>query len=226
MSDFKDGSEGSASPGASAAAAPAARPSVAQLLSRVAAGDPAAADALAPLVYAELRALAASYLGRERADHTLQPTALVHEAYLRLLGQDRRWAGRAHFMAVAAVAMRNVLVDHARRRDADKRSAAGRRVTLAGAAVAPSAAARREVEVLELDDLLKRLAELDPRRSRVVELKVFAGMTNEQVADVLGVSRSTVADDWTVAKAWLAAELRPDLAAESGRGDRPREGRA
>ena len=181
---------------------------VPRLLTRAADGDAAASAVLTPLVYAELRALAAAFLKRERPDHTLQPTALVHEAFLRLAGRDGRCAGRAHFMALAAVAMRNVLVDHARRRAAAKRRGVASRpsVTLVEGLLAD----RHETEVLELDDLLKRLARLDPRRSKVVELKVFAGMTNQEIADVLGVSRSTVADDWSVAKAWLAAELRPE----------------
>jgi RNA polymerase sigma-70 factor, ECF subfamily len=156
-----------------------------------------------PLVYTELRAMAANYLRRERRDHTLQPTALVHEAFLRL-NVGARSIDRAHFMALAAVAMRNVLVDHARKHTAAKRHADGKRLTLGAPEVA---SAGRELDVLELDDLLHRLAKLDARRARVVELKVFAAMTNDEIAQVLGISRSTVAEDWTVAKAWLAAQL-------------------
>jgi RNA polymerase sigma factor (TIGR02999 family) len=156
-----------------------------------------------PLVYTELRAMAANYLRRERRDHTLQPTALVHEAFLRLNAGGRS-LDRAHFMALAAVAMRNVLVDHARKHTAAKRNADGKRLTLG----APELTTRAKVlDVLELDDLLTRLAKLDTRRARVVELKVFAAMTNDEIAKVLNISRSTVAEDWTVAKAWLAAEL-------------------
>jgi RNA polymerase sigma factor (TIGR02999 family) len=156
-----------------------------------------------PLVYAELRSMAAAYLRRERVDHTLQPTALVHEAFLRLSPGDKS-VDRAHFMALAAVAMRNVLVDHARKHTAAKRSADGKRLTLGAPELATDGSA---LDVLELDDLLHRLAKLDARRARVVELKVFAAMTNDEIAHVLGISRSTVAEDWTVAKAWLAAEL-------------------
>jgi len=155
-----------------------------------------------PQVYTELRAMAAGYLRRERADHTLQPTALVHEAFLRLAGDKS--IDRAHFMAMAAVAMRNVLVDHARRHTAAKRTADGKRITLGAPELATTG---NELDVLELDDLLHRLATLDARRARVVELKVFAAMTNDEIAHVLSIARSTVAEDWTVAKAWLAAEL-------------------
>lgn len=156
-----------------------------------------------PIVYGELRAMAAAYLRRERVDHTLQPTALVHEAFLRLAPASQS-VDRAHFMALAAVAMRNVLVDYARKHTAAKRSADGKRLSLGSAELASTGS---ELDVLELDDLLHRLAKLDARRARVVELKVFAAMTNDEIAQVLGISRSTVAEDWTVAKAWLAAEL-------------------
>lgn len=178
--------------------------SVTQILERASAGDPEAPRELLPLVYGELRALAGSYLARERAGHTLQPTALVHEAYVRLISADTAWKGRAHFLAVAAVAMRRVLVDHARRKGASKRGGDQARMELRDS---DAPVTRRDVQVLELDELLERLARLDDRRARVVELKFFAGMTNEQIAEVIGVSRSTVADDWTVARAWLAAEM-------------------
>ncbi|MBC8105016.1 MAG: sigma-70 family RNA polymerase sigma factor [Anaerolineae bacterium] len=158
-----------------------------------------------PLVYTELRAMAANYLRRERPDHTLQPTALVHEAFLRLAGDKS--IDRAHFMAMAAVAMRNVLVDHARRHAAAKRSTEGKRLSFGAPELATT---KSDMDVLELDDLLLRLAKLDARRARVVELKVFAAMTNDEIAHVLGIARSTVAEDWTVAKAWLAAELADD----------------
>ena len=194
------------------------RADLASLLSRTAGGDPTAGQDLLPLVYDELRRVAAGYLRQQRPDHTLQPTALVHEAYLRLIGpgaaepgHDPRAAAflsRSHFLAAAAVAMRHVLVDHARGRASAKRGAGAARVALGGpGGVDVAADDRREWEVLELDDLLRRLAELDPRRAKVVEYKFFAGMTNEQIAAALGTSRSTVADDWTVAKAWMAAEL-------------------
>jgi RNA polymerase sigma factor (TIGR02999 family) len=166
--------------------------------------DSAAVASLMPLVYSELHSIAAGYLRRERPDHTLQPTALVNEAYLRLANTASKWLDRAHFMALAAMTMRNVLVDHARRRAAAKRGADAQRITLGAPALGSSS---NEIDLLELDDLLRRLATLDARRARVVELKVFAAMTNDEIAHVLGVSRSTVADDWAVAKAWLAAEL-------------------
>jgi RNA polymerase sigma factor (TIGR02999 family) len=167
----------------------------------------AEAGELLSLAYDELKALAARYLEGERVDHTLQPTALVHEAYVRLEGSSAKWTSRAHFFAVAARAMRNILVDHARRRAAQRRGAGATHVSL-GSIEVPDV--QREMQVLELDDLLNRLAELDARRAKVVEMKFFAGMTNEQIAEVLDVARSTVADDWTVARAWLAAELADD----------------
>jgi RNA polymerase sigma-70 factor, ECF subfamily len=178
--------------------------SITEVLSRASGGDSGAISQLLPLVYEEMRALAAGYMQRERGNHTLQPTALVHEAYLRLVGSDQIWKGRAHFLAAAAVSMRRVLVDHARRRGADKRGAAHDRITLS-AEIASSE--RRDTDVLELDELLTRLAAKDARKAKVVELRFFAGMTNDQIADVLDVARSTVAEDWTVARAWLAAQL-------------------
>lgn len=159
---------------------------------------------LLSIAYGELKALAATYLRNERVDHTLQPTALVHEAYVRLENSAAKWTSRAHFFATAARAMRNVLVDHARRRGAQRRGAGNSCVSLDSIDVPD---VRRQMQVLELDDLLNRLAELDARRAKVVEMKFFAGMTNEQIAEALGVARSTVADDWTVARAWLTAEL-------------------
>lgn len=197
----------------------AGREPVTQVLARAAAGDSGAGRELLPLVYDQLRALATQYLAGEQAGHTLQPTALVHEAYLRLVGSEgapgtepagRGYTGRTHFMAAAASVMRNVLVDHARRRSAAKRGGRNNcRVALHDADAATAAEAR-DLEVLELNDLLDRLARLDTRRSRVVELKFFAGMTNDEVAEVLGVSRWTVAQDWAVARAWLAGELVGD----------------
>lgn len=175
------------------------------LLLQATRGDAAAASQMLPRVYGELRHLAAAYLERERNGHTLQPTALVHEAYVRLARAERPWNGSVHFLAAAAVAMRRVLVDYARRRRADKRDG-GHRVDLADD-LAP--ADRREMELLELDDLLDRLRQVDPRKARVVELRFFAGMSNEQVAEALDLSRSTVAEDWVVARAWLASALKP-----------------
>lgn len=175
----------------------------AKLLLQATRGDAEVAAQLLPKVYDELRRAAARYLDHERANHTLQPTALVHEAYVRLANSDRQWRGSVHFLAAAAVAMRCVLVDHARARRTGKRDG-GARVDLA---TGGGPDARRECEVLELDDLLDRLRQLDPRKARVVELRFFAGMTNDQIAEVLDVARSTVAEDWAVARAWLAAQL-------------------
>lgn len=179
-------------------------PSITDVLRRASNGDSAAVAELLPLVYDELRRLAGGYMRRERKDHTLQPTALVHEAYLRLVGTDQPFEGRAHFLGAAAVAMRRVLVDHARRHAAVKRDAPGDRVTLAPEIASADA---RDMDVLELDQMLAALARKDERKARVVELRFFAGMSHDEIADVLGVARSTVAEDWTVARAWLAARL-------------------
>ena len=155
-----------------------------------------------PAVYAELRALAASYF-RGRGSHTLQPTALVHEAFLRLHQHAGQVTDRAHFFAIAATAMRQVLIDHARRRRALKRGGAEReRVTLSNLAAFES-----PVDLVALDDLLTKLAALDGRQARLVELRFFAGMTEEETAEVLGVSLRTVQKEWRKAKAWLLAEL-------------------
>jgi RNA polymerase sigma factor (TIGR02999 family) len=171
-------------------------------------GDRAAAERLFPMVYEELRALAGSFMKRESAGHTLQPTAVVHEAYLKLIDQERaNWRDRAHFMAVAAQAIRRVLIDHARRRQAAKRGGDRCRLTL-DEAIAP--AATREVDFLAIDDALGRLAELHERQARVVELRFFGGLNIEEAAAVLGISRATVTDDWAVARAWLSRELADD----------------
>lgn len=155
-------------------------------------------------LYGELRRLAAGALGRERRDHTLQPTALVHEAWLRLAGQRAGWHNRSHFLGVAAQAMRRVLVDHARRRAAAKRPDPRARLTLSGLALPGGAP---EVDVLDLDAALARLARLDPRAARVVELRGFAGCSAAEAAEALGVSEATVARDWRMAQSWLRREL-------------------
>ena len=158
-----------------------------------------------PLVYAELRRLARNYLQRERPDHTLQSTALVHEAYVRLIGQDvPQWQNRAHFFGVAAQLMRQILVDHARNHRADKRGGGALKLTLSDAVEQSQPV---DVDVVALDDALKALAEMDPQQSRVVELKFFAGLTNEDTSEVLGISASTVKRDWITARAWLFREL-------------------
>ena len=177
---------------------------VTRLLEAWGAGDSGALNALMPLVYGELRSIAAGQLRRERPDHTLQPTALVHEAFLRLIGQDRvQWQSRSHFLGVAAQAMRRVLVDHARRRRAHKRGADPRRVSMeeTDLALAP------DVDLLELDDCLARLQALDSRQARVVELRVFAGCTMEEIAEALGISESTAKRHWRLARVWLRAAL-------------------
>lgn len=157
-----------------------------------------------PLVYDELRALARSFFGRQRSDHTLEPTALVHDAYVRLVHQDKvDWNGRAHFFATAARAMRQILVNHAEAKGAQKRGGGWNRVTLAVA----DTDTERVVDILALEEALTRLEALDSRQARVVELRYFARMTIEETASVVGVSPRTVELDWRMAKAWLAKEL-------------------
>ena len=168
-------------------------------------GDEAAHEQLIPLVYAELHRIAERSLGGERADHTLQPTALVHEAYLRLVGASVPWEDRAHFFAVAARAMRRVLVDHARARGRKKRGGDLARVTLEEALAAGSA---RAPEMLALDEAMERLAAQDERKARVVELHYFGGLGREEVARVVGVSPATVDRDLRMARAWLYQQMR------------------
>jgi RNA polymerase sigma factor (TIGR02999 family) len=168
-------------------------------------GDAGALDRLVPLVYGELRRQARLQLRHERAGHTLQPTALVHEAFLRLFGQSRaQWQNREQFFAVAARAMRRALVDHARARAAAKRGDGRTQLALADA---PEAAAAAGVDVLALDEVLDRLAALDPRQARVVELRYFGGLSASETAIALGTSLATVNRDWAMARAWLFREL-------------------
>ncbi len=163
---------------------------------------------LMPLVYEELRELARRYLRSERGGHTLQPTALVHEAFLKLVDQKRvDWQGRTHFYAVGAQAMRRILVDYARARGRTKRGAGMKRILLDEAAVFADA---KPLDLIELADTLDALASLDPLQAQIVELRFFAGLTVEQVAHVLGVSKRKVEGDWTHAKAWLRSRLGPD----------------
>ena len=168
-------------------------------------GDQAAGNQLLPLIYEQLRGIAESLFRRERSDHTLQPTALVHEAYLRLISPGvQNWQNRAHFFAVAAKAMRNTLVNHALAKKAAKRGGDARTLVLdPDATPAPD----RGVDTLALDEALKGLAELDPRKAQVVEMRFFGGMTVEESAEALGVSVSTVEADWRMAKAWLSSKL-------------------
>jgi RNA polymerase sigma factor (TIGR02999 family) len=191
---------------AASAANDPATPAVTELLRAWGAGDAGASEALVPLVYAELRRQARRALRREREGHTLQATALVHEAWLRLDGQhDVPWESRTQFLAVAAQMMRRVLVDHARTRRALKRGGGGTHVTLGHADHA--IAAPDQVDVLALDDALARLAILDPRKARLVELRYFAGLSIPEAAAALGVSLATVGREWAVARMWLRREL-------------------
>jgi RNA polymerase sigma-70 factor, ECF subfamily len=169
-------------------------------------GDRTALDQLLPLVYAELRRVAVRQLRNERADHTLQPTALVHEVYLRLVDQRQvDWQSRAHFFGVSAQVMRRILVDHARRHDASKRGNGVRCVSIDEAR--DVAAASTEIPVLALDQALDRLEKVDAELARIVELRAFGGLTIEEAAHVLSVSPSTAKRDWRTAKAWLNREL-------------------
>jgi len=168
-------------------------------------GDREALERLLPAVYGELKRLAASYLRSERPDHTLQPTALVHEAYLRLQGQRSVvWSNRAHFYGIAARIMRRILVDHARRRGAAKRDGAALRVTLVDA---DAGADDRAPELIALDSALTTLEELDPQQARIVELRFFGGLTVEETADAAGISTATVKREWRTARAWLRREI-------------------
>ena len=165
------------------------------------AGDDRARERMLPLVYDELRRLAAGYLRRERPGHTLQPTALVHEAYVRLIDQRQvDWSNRAQFVGLAAVMMRRILVNHARDRVADKRGAGAEHVPLT---VAGEPMGTPELDLLDLHDALERLAALDTRKSQIVELKFFGGLTIEEIAEAVQVSRATVEREWKFARAWL-----------------------
>lgn len=182
------------------------RQDVTGLLQRWSGGDPAALESLMPIVYEELHGLAARYFSSERASHTLQATALVHEAFLRLVDQNRvAWQNRAHFFGIAAQLMRRVLVDHARRRAAAKRDAGVLRVELSE--VDSGARADRDPEILALDEALKELEALDARQAQVVELRFFGGLTVEETAQVTQLSTATVKREWRTARAWLRQKL-------------------
>jgi RNA polymerase sigma factor (TIGR02999 family) len=179
---------------------------ITQLLIAWSDGRREALDDLMPIVYADLRRVAAGYMRREAAGHALQPTALVHEAYVRLVDQKQvKWRNRAHFFGVAAGLMRRILVDNARRRRAEKRGGGWDRVTLAGDEAATDS--HKEIDVLALHEALERLAGFDPQQERIVELRYFGGLTIEETAEVVGISAATVVREWTIAKAWLRAEL-------------------
>ncbi|MCA9309650.1 MAG: sigma-70 family RNA polymerase sigma factor [Phycisphaerales bacterium] len=182
---------------------------VTQILHDLSGGEGDAANRLLPLVYDELRALAAGYLRHERSDHTLQPTALVHEAYLRMVDQTSvTWQNRSHFFGIAAQAIRRILVDHARARHALKRGGKRLRMTLNEELAGGD---DPELDLLAIDDALHKLKDLSDRQCRIVELRFFSGLSVEEVAEILGVSPRTVKGDWRVARAWLKREL--------GRGD-------
>jgi RNA polymerase sigma factor (TIGR02999 family) len=178
---------------------------ITQLLIAWSDGSRDAVEDLLPLVYGELRRLASRYLRHEPIGHTLQPTALVHEAYIRLIDQRRvRWRNRAHFYGIAAQIMRRILVDHARAQAADKRGGEWDHIPLVEDRL-PSGTV--DVDVVALDEALERLAAVDPQQARIVELRYFGGLTIDEVAEVTRVSAATVVREWTVAKAWLRAEL-------------------
>jgi RNA polymerase sigma-70 factor, ECF subfamily len=176
------------------------------LLARLTQGDQQAADRLIPLVYKELRQIAARHMGYERPGHTLQATALVHEAYLKLVeAPSPDWQNRAHFFAVSAQVMRHILVDHARARARDKRGGAQSNLPLEeGLVFAPE----RSSDLVEIDAALQMLAEFDPRQAKIVELRFFGGLTVDETAAVLDISPKTVKRDWSIAKAWLRRELQ------------------
>lgn len=196
-------SEGSASE-------PVSPSPVTLLLNAAAAGDRAAFERLLALVYDELRALAAAKMSHERRDHTLQPTALVNEAYVRLLGrEDVKWAGRSHFFRAAAEAMRKILIDHARARNADKRG--GGKAALKISNLADAAAVEDSAGLLALDEAIVRLEGVDAQAAAVVRLKFYAGLTDEGAAGALGVSERTVRRDWAFARGWLRDALEREL---------------
>ena len=178
---------------------------VTRILSAIEQGDPQAASQLLPLVYDELRKLAAQKLAQEKPGQTLQATALVHEAYLRLVGEDRQqsFQDRGHFFAAAATAMRRILIDGARRKLTQKRGGGFERHDLDGIA-----ASQPDAELLALDEALQKLAEADPLKAKLVELRYFVGLTGEQAAEVLGISPTTADRHWAYARAWLQAEVR------------------
>ena len=180
---------------------------VTRLLVQLTDGDRAAMDELLPLIYDELRRLASNYLRRERQGHTLQPTALVHEAYMRMVDQTQvRWQNRAHFFGVAAQMMRRILVDHARGHAAEKRGGEFQKLSLDENIDTPGG--ERDLNLVSLDDALNRLSELDPQKSKIVELRFFGGLSVEETAEVLGVSAPTVKRQWRMAKAWLYGQVQ------------------
>ncbi len=185
---------------------PASAERVSELLLNWGHGDQSAREELIPLVYVELRRIARRYLWKERPDHTLQSGALVHEAYLHLLHEEPpQWQNRAHFFGFAAQLMRHILVDHARGRLAAKRGAGAPRLALNPEIALPQ---KREVDLVVMDDALTKLATLDPKQSRLIELRFFGGLSIEEAAVVLGISPATVKREWATARAWLQREMK------------------
>ncbi|MCP4660100.1 MAG: sigma-70 family RNA polymerase sigma factor [bacterium] len=169
-------------------------------------GDPEALGKLMPIVFDELRRIAAGYFEQEAKDHTLQPTALVNEVYLKLVGRRTvQWKNRAHFFGSAAELMRRVLVDHARGRKTAKRGSGAPKISLDESIALPE---ERDLDLIALDDALKGLAEIDPRQSRIVELRFFAGLTVDEIAEVLGISPTTVKREWKTARVWLFRQIK------------------
>jgi RNA polymerase sigma factor (TIGR02999 family) len=178
---------------------------ITQLLIKLSNGNRDAVDQLLPLIYGELKRLAGSYLRRERSGHTLQPTALVHEAYLKLVDINQvNWQNRAHFLGVAANQMRRILIDYARQHNAEKR---GNEFQIVALDENIDKAAEQSLELMALDDALNELAKMDPVKAKIVELRYFGGLTSEETAEVLGVSPITVKRHWRMTKAWLYGEL-------------------
>ena len=187
---------------------------VTRLLHQLRRGNAQAADQLVPLIYDELRRLASACMRRERPGHTLQATALVHEAYLKLLGQrEVEWHDRAHFFAVAATLMRRVLLDHARKRHTAKRGCAPHKATLEDSLLVSD---EHLDDVLAMDECLTRLAAIDPQQARLVELRFFAGLNVEEVAEIMSISTATVKREWASAKAWLSREMTRGRASDAG----------
>ena len=183
---------------------------VTQILNDWSGGDPKAQERLMPFVYDELRRLARSFLAKERDDHTLQPTALVHEAYVRLVDQTRvNWQNRAHFYGIASSMMRRVLIDHARSHAAEKRGGGAIRLSIDDV---QAPLEQRAADFVALDEALKRLSQFDERKSKVVEMRFFGGLNDEEIAEVLGVTTRTVLRDWKKARLWLYRELSTEQA--------------
>jgi RNA polymerase sigma factor (TIGR02999 family) len=181
-------------------------PEITQLLQDWSDGKTEVLESLMPLVYGELRRQASRHLSKERPNHTLQTTALIHEAYLKLIGQKEvEWQNRNHFFAIASTAMRRILVDHAKERHREKRGGSAENLPLED--VTKISAGEKTIDLIALDEALNRLAKMNERQARVVELRYFSGLSNDETAEVLGVSNATVRNDWNIARAWLRQEI-------------------